>query len=105
MEGTATEVITTVEQQTKPEIVTMTLKPKQNVHWREDTIDNEFLNKRKSKVCCIFERPKLTPDDTSSCSGSSDSDAGNNYDKFPSHQRKAMKEQAEKKKKKCSHHH
>ena len=35
----------------KPKVVTMQLRnPDANrVHWAEDTIDNEFLNKRKSK--------------------------------------------------------
>ena len=41
--------------ETEPEIVeeskviTMQLKPVKHVRWTEDTIDNEFLNKRKSK--------------------------------------------------------
>ena len=29
--------------------VVMHLKPSHNVRWTEDTIDNEFLNKKKSK--------------------------------------------------------
>lgn len=77
----------TVSQQEAP-VIHMTLKPKNHVQWTEDTVDNEFLNKRKSKICCKYEKPKTHPDDTSSCS--SDSDAGNNYDKYPRHQRKAM---------------
>jgi protein phosphatase 1 regulatory subunit 11 len=61
----------------------MQLKPRVNVQWTEETVDNEFLNRKKSKICCIYEKPKTHPDDTSS--ESSDSDAGNNYDKFPRH--------------------
>ena len=83
----------------------MKLKAEKSVRWTEDTIDNENMNKRKSKskliltcnksciVCCIFEKQKTHPDDTSSSSCcSSDSDHGhNNYDKFPKHQRRAMR--------------
>ena len=46
-------------------------------------------------VCCKFEKPKTHPSDTSS-SESCDSDddrACNNYDRYPRHQRKAMREQ------------
>ena len=28
--------------------------PKKNVSWTEDTVDNESLNRRSSKVCCIY---------------------------------------------------
>ncbi|ELA42416.1 uncharacterized protein VICG_00515 [Vittaforma corneae ATCC 50505] len=30
------------------------LKRKKQVTWTEDTVDNERLNKKSSKVCCIF---------------------------------------------------
>lgn len=30
------------------------LKRKKVVTWTEDTIDNEHMNKKCSKVCCIF---------------------------------------------------
>lgn len=100
----------------------MKLKPpKNNVTWTEDTIDNEHMNKRKSKsksdihfrfnlhthkfdvfsprfcsiiiVCCKYEKPKTHPDDTSSSSScdSDDDRACNNYDRYPRHQRKAMR--------------
>ncbi|CAL8463730.1 g3264 [Coccomyxa elongata] len=44
------------------EIVTLRLTPrrkKKAVKWSEDVVDNEFLNKKSSKKCCIFhkERP------------------------------------------------
>ncbi|KAL7068889.1 putative protein phosphatase inhibitor [Cryptosporidium serpentis] len=28
------------------------------VYWDESTVDNEFMNKRKSKKCCIYHKPK-----------------------------------------------
>ncbi|EFN82980.1 Uncharacterized protein C7orf10-like protein [Harpegnathos saltator] len=35
-------------------------KPKSNkkVQWSQGTVDNEHLNKKKSKCCCIYEKPK-----------------------------------------------
>lgn len=36
-------------------------KPKNNhkqVSWDAHTVDNEHLNKKKSKCCCIYEKPK-----------------------------------------------
>lgn len=27
------------------------------VRWTEETIDNEFMNKKKSKCCCIYTKP------------------------------------------------
>lgn len=66
------------------EVVKIQLKPRNNVQWAEDTVDNEGLNKRKSKVCCIYEKPRTHPG-TSSESSCSDSDCGNNYDRLPRH--------------------
>ncbi|CAN8004111.1 unnamed protein product [Ixodes hexagonus] len=31
---------------------------RRQVAWREDTVDNEHLNRRKSKCCCIYEKPR-----------------------------------------------
>ncbi|KAL6780445.1 FAP255 [Auxenochlorella protothecoides x Auxenochlorella symbiontica] len=33
-------------------------KPKKGVQWAEDVVDNETLNRRKSKKCCIFHKQK-----------------------------------------------
>ncbi|KAL8208687.1 hypothetical protein R6Q57_008099 [Mikania cordata] len=59
--------------------VTLTLNPrKKKVTWKEDTIDNEFLQKKSSKKCCIFHKQKPFDEDSSDdedchdhdCSGS-----------------------------------
>ncbi len=34
------------------------LKRKNRVTWTEDTVDNEHLNKKSSKVCCIYHQKK-----------------------------------------------
>lgn len=46
-----------------------TLKLPKKVSWKEGTIDNENMNKKKSNICCIYHKQKLSPDesDTSSC--------------------------------------
>ncbi len=69
-------------------MIIINAKPRMNVQWADGTVDNSEMNKRKSKICCKYEKPKTHPDDSSS--SDSDSDCGNNYDKFPRHQRKAM---------------
>ncbi|XP_043259017.1 E3 ubiquitin-protein ligase PPP1R11 [Colletes gigas] len=35
-------------------------KPKSNkkVQWTQGTVDNEHMNKKKSKCCCIYEKPR-----------------------------------------------
>lgn len=48
------------------EIIMLKLKEKKNVHWKEGTVNNENMGKRKSKICCIYHKPRLNPDDSSS---------------------------------------
>ncbi|XP_037934055.1 E3 ubiquitin-protein ligase PPP1R11-like [Teleopsis dalmanni] len=64
--STSTEPITetqqlTVEQQvpTQPVLKLRLKKPKTqgSVSWSEDTVDNEHMNKKKSKCCCIYKKP------------------------------------------------
>ncbi|CAN8010345.1 unnamed protein product [Ixodes pacificus] len=43
---------------------------RRQVAWREDTVDNEHLNRRKSKCCCIYRKPREFGE------SSSDSDDG-----------------------------
>lgn len=31
--------------------------PGSRVRWREDTVDNEGMNKKKSKCCCVYQKP------------------------------------------------
>ncbi|XP_015177359.1 PREDICTED: protein phosphatase 1 regulatory subunit 11 isoform X2 [Polistes dominula] len=35
-------------------------KPRSNkkVQWTQETVDNEHMNKKKSKCCCIYKKPK-----------------------------------------------
>lgn len=79
---------------TQQNLIQLNLKEKlkKNVSWTEDTIDNEHLGKRKSKICCIYHRPRLNPDDPStdeSCS-SCDEKGKNAYER-PNHYEKIGK--------------
>ncbi|KAI0715815.1 phosphatase inhibitor-domain-containing protein [Cerioporus squamosus] len=52
---------------------------RQRVVWREDVVDNEGAGKKKSKICCIYHRPKQF-DESSSSDESSDSDSDSHSD-------------------------
>ncbi|XP_015591753.1 E3 ubiquitin-protein ligase PPP1R11 [Cephus cinctus] len=57
-------------------------KPKSSkkVQWTQGTVDNEHMNKKKSKCCCIYEKPKSfgesssedSDDECEHCHGSKD---------------------------------
>ncbi|EJF58629.1 phosphatase inhibitor-domain-containing protein [Dichomitus squalens] len=51
---------------------------RQRVVWREDVVDNEGAGKKKSKICCIYHKPRQF--DESSSSESSDSDTDSDSD-------------------------
>ncbi|XP_042899956.1 E3 ubiquitin-protein ligase PPP1R11 [Parasteatoda tepidariorum] len=51
-------------------------KKKKKVGWTADTVDNENMNKKKSKCCCIYEKPRKfdessseTDDECEHCKG------------------------------------
>ncbi|KAI9671800.1 MAG: hypothetical protein M1831_003328 [Alyxoria varia] len=51
------------------------------VQWAEDVVDNEGMGKKKSKVCCIYHKPRAagessSEDESSSSDSDSDSDGG-----------------------------
>ncbi|KAL6515694.1 hypothetical protein OROHE_018728 [Orobanche hederae] len=48
--------------------------PKKKVSWKEGTVDNEFMNKKSSKKCCIFHKEKPFDDDDSDDEGDCDND-------------------------------
>eukprot|EP00053_Salpingoeca_punica_P019945 m.205009 g.205009 ORF g.205009 m.205009 type:complete len:144 (-) comp17754_c0_seq1:423-854(-) len=39
------------------------------IQWRDDTVDNENLNKRSSKSCCIFKKARAFDESSSDDSG------------------------------------
>ena len=52
---------------------------RRHIQWAEDVIDNEGMGKKKSKVCCIYHKPK-EPGESDSDSDSSSSDGSDNDD-------------------------
>ncbi|KAL0848810.1 hypothetical protein ABMA28_013235 [Loxostege sticticalis] len=65
MATTSTAVATVAPplQEERPPVAVITLRParaqpRKKVVWTEDTVDNEHMNKKKSKCCCIYEKPR-----------------------------------------------
>lgn len=64
-------------------------KAKSNVKWEDDVVDNENLNKKKSKICCIFHPNREFGESSDSSSGESSDDSdgeGNIIPKEKKHQ-------------------
>lgn len=91
VEGTTSSVVTVVEANEVDSSGPPTLKlrltekkgsgetkpkpEKKGVKWTSETVDNEHLNKKKSKKCCIYKKPKrFDESDTESSEGSHDED-------------------------------
>lgn len=47
--------------------------PRPSVRWQSDVIDNENMNKKKTKICCIFH-PQQNSDDECDCPSDHDDD-------------------------------
>jgi len=39
------------------------------ITWTEDTVDNEFMNKKSSKRCCIYHKPKAFDESSTESDG------------------------------------
>ncbi|KAG8378428.1 hypothetical protein BUALT_Bualt08G0136300 [Buddleja alternifolia] len=55
-------------------------RPKKKVTWKEGTVDNEFMNKKSSKKCCIFHKEKPFDEDDSDAEGDCDCDCDCDHD-------------------------
>lgn len=67
--STVTLVETTDEQdQAVPRVTVKLKKPKSNrkVKWTTETVDNEDLGRKKSKCCCIYNKPRKFGESSSS---------------------------------------
>ncbi|XP_044727570.1 protein phosphatase 1 regulatory subunit INH3-like [Chrysoperla carnea] len=68
-EGTSVVTLTSAEtaEQDIPVLRLRLKKPKtyKQVQWTTGTVDNEFMNKKKSKCCCIYEKKRLPTDRSS----------------------------------------
>ncbi|KAD3068011.1 hypothetical protein E3N88_35891 [Mikania micrantha] len=62
----ATPTTTIILDPSQATTVTITLNPrKKKVTWKEGTVDNEFLQKKSSKKCCIFHKQIPFDEDSS----------------------------------------
>mmetsp|Transcript_59483 Transcript_59483/g.153160 ORF Transcript_59483/g.153160 Transcript_59483/m.153160 type:complete len:128 (+) Transcript_59483:147-530(+) len=50
-------------------------RPQNHVQWTEDTVDNEHLNRKKSKKCCIYKKPRAFGESSSDESSGEDDGA------------------------------
>ncbi|GAK63339.1 uncharacterized protein PAN0_003c1543 [Moesziomyces antarcticus] len=81
------------------------------VVWTEETVDNEGLGRKKSKICCIYHKPKAfdeSSDESSSASDSSESDSDSDAASSDSDSGPALSKAAKEKLKqrtKHRHHH
>lgn len=70
--GSSSTTTITVEegpqQHQHQQVLKLRLAPRRNkkkVTWKEGTINNEFMNKKSSKKCCIFQKQKSFDEDDS----------------------------------------
>ncbi|KAF9098243.1 hypothetical protein BGX23_006659 [Mortierella sp. AD031] len=58
-------------------VLSLTGEPstERRVQWDDDVVDNEHLNKKKSKICCIFKKQKEFGESSDESSSESDSDS------------------------------
>ncbi|KAL6969442.1 hypothetical protein U1Q18_029155 [Sarracenia purpurea var. burkii] len=58
---------------------------KKKVSWKEGTVDNEFLQKKSSKKCCIFHKEKPFDEDDSEDDDGGDRDGNDHSNRNHSH--------------------
>ncbi|KAG1781742.1 phosphatase inhibitor-domain-containing protein [Suillus placidus] len=62
-------------------------KTRQRVAWDEDVIDNEGCGKKKSKICCIYHKPRRFDESSEEESSESDSDSDCQHSNCPRQRR------------------
>lgn len=56
--STITETEALTESTLRLKLAKNKTKSNRRVSWTTETVDNEFMNKKKSKCCCIYHKPK-----------------------------------------------
>ena len=72
-ESSATTTLTS-NHDVEPEIIPLRLSAAPHVQWAEGTVDNEHLNRKSSKRCCIFHKPKKFGESSSESESEGESD-------------------------------
>jgi len=55
--STTTETVDTATEESTLVLKLRKAKASKKVGWTGDTVDNEHLNRKKSKCCCIYKKP------------------------------------------------
>ncbi|KAB5556442.1 hypothetical protein DKX38_007351 [Salix brachista] len=63
--STSTTVLESLTRQQQQTLTLRLNRPKKKVSWKEDTVDNEYMQKKSSKICCIFHKEKPFDEDDS----------------------------------------
>ncbi|KAI8970596.1 phosphatase inhibitor-domain-containing protein [Pilobolus umbonatus] len=50
------------------------------IQWDENVVDNEHMNKKKTKICCIYHKPHVVGESSDESSSSSDSQTSDSED-------------------------
>ncbi|KAI4837959.1 protein phosphatase inhibitor 3 [Plasmodium brasilianum] len=64
------------------------LSPQKMVRWDDSTVDNENAQKKSSKVCCIYHKPKNFGESSDSDSDSFSSSSERECKSFPKNENK-----------------
>nr|XP_054770086.1 E3 ubiquitin-protein ligase PPP1R11-like [Lytechinus pictus] len=66
----------TEETRLSPSVTLKLRKPKSDkkVNWKTGVVDNEHMGRKKSKCCCIYNKPRMFGESSSSSEGESDDD-------------------------------
>ena len=57
-------------------VLRLRLDPRPHVKWDEDVVDNEHMNKKSSKRCCIFHKKRAFGESSSESESESDDGGG-----------------------------
>ena len=63
--STSTTVLESLTRQQQQTLTLRLNRPKKKVSWKEGTVDNEYMQKKSSKICCIFHKEKPFDEDDS----------------------------------------
>ncbi|XP_017780384.1 PREDICTED: type 1 phosphatases regulator ypi1 [Nicrophorus vespilloides] len=83
--------------QSVPTVQLTLRKPRtdRKVQWTTETIDNEHMDKKKSKCCCIYKKPKAFDESSSDSSDDECDHCQGHVEKKHQHQSSACEERSE----------
>mmetsp|Transcript_3213 Transcript_3213/g.4449 ORF Transcript_3213/g.4449 Transcript_3213/m.4449 type:complete len:133 (-) Transcript_3213:241-639(-) len=96
--GTTTTIVHEVEkdeENTQPKVaeektrkrLVLKLRPRRHITFTQDTVDNEHMNKKSSKRCCIFHKPRAFGESSSDSDSSDCDDCDSDGDQAPAEEK------------------